>query len=247
MGYKYVWAIAYINKDYVNRVNDDLVKNKLSAIEVYIPTIRLLKKQFKNKNEYEYLPLLFNYGFFKLPYDKVCNPEFLRGLKERIPAIYAWVKDKSKKPPGIKSHEEEKEGYIGGLKKLKKPELFTDIAIAKESEIEGLRIIAKNQSVFSDHLVDKLKVGLYITLKGYPYDDMPGEIVHINKTDRKVKVRLLLETMIAEVIVSFENIFYTIYTQEYSSSYEISLDEMGERSNASVDRLYAKLNYGKKD
>ena len=69
----HVWVIAYINRDYVERVESDLLKHGFGSIHVYIPTVRILKKQFKNKNIYDYIPLLFNYGFFQLPYDKACD------------------------------------------------------------------------------------------------------------------------------------------------------------------------------
>lgn len=228
----YVWVVAYINRDHIGTVERDLIKAKLSAIKVFIPTVRILKKQFKNKNIYEYVPLLFNYGFFQIPYEKACDSSFLRMMRENIPAIYSWVTDPIsviKKKPNLR---------MDNLRGI------TDVAIAREEELVGLLKLSEELSVFSDSVVDKLEEGQFITLKGYPYEGMPAEIVSINKSKKQIKVRLLLETMIAEAVVSFENIFYTIYADFADEGKEKSLDEISEKSKRGLDRIYAKLNYG---
>lgn len=251
--YDYVWVIAYISRDYIHRVEDDLLEWGFGSIRVYIPTVRMLKKQFKNKNIYEYVPLLFNYGFFQIPYDKACDVEFLRNLREKIPAIYSWVTDPTKvvssKPrlrmdnKDIQSKEEE-EVNEEGIKILKKVHQIPQIAIAREEEIVELLKAAENMSVFSDGLVEKLQVGDFLTLQGYPYEGMPAEIVDVNKNKKQVKVRLLLETMITTATVSFENIFYTVYADFDKTCREKSLDEIHEKGKRSLDRIYAKINYG---
>ena len=82
----YVWVVAYISRDHIHSVESDLLERGFGSIRVYIPTVRILKKQFKNRNIYDYVPLLFNYGFFQIPYDKACNVEFLKRLREEIMA-----------------------------------------------------------------------------------------------------------------------------------------------------------------
>jgi len=252
--YDYVWVVAYISRDHIHRVEDDLLERGFGSIRVYIPTVRILKKQFKNKNIYEYVPLLFNYGFFQLPYDKACNVEFLRKLREEIPAVYGWVLDPTKvlkKKPRLRMdnknpelEEEEEETDESGMKILKKPHQIPKVAIAKEEEIVELLKAAENQSVFSDGLVERLHEGDFLTLQGYPYDGMTAEVVDINTTKKQVKVRLLLETMITTAVVSFENIFYTVYADFDKSCKEKSLDEIHEKGKRSLDRIYAKISYG---
>jgi len=248
----YVWVIAYINRDYIERVEKDLLDKGYGAIRVFIPTTRILKKQFKGKNEYEYVPLLFNYGFFQIPYKQACDVDFLKSLKGKIPAIYAWVIDPLqliKTKPNLRISNRGKElpdEEVDELTKLRilRHDYSPSVAIASEEEIVGLLKISEEISVFSDEIVDKLKEGSYITLKGYPYEGMPAEIVSINKRDKKVRVRLLLETMMAEVLVSFENIFYTVYSNYDEESKEKSLDEIASKGNRKIDKLYAQLSYG---
>jgi len=246
----YVWVIAYISRDHIHRVEDDLLERGFGSIRVYIPTVRILKKQFKNKNIYDYVPLLFNYGFFQLPYDKACDVEFLKRLREEIPAIYGWVLDPTKvitRKPILRMDntdgEDEPEVDESGMKILKKPKQIPNVAIAREEEIVQLLKSAENQSVFSDGLIEKLNVGDFLTLQGYPYDGMTAEVVDINPNRKQVKVRLLLETMITTATVSFENIFYTVYADFDKSCKERSLDEINQQGKRNLDRIYAKLSY----
>lgn len=248
----YLWVIAHINRDFIETVEKDLLDKGYGAIKVFIPTVRILKKQFKNKNVYEYVPLLFNYGFFQIPYDKACDAEFLKRFREQIPAIYAWVVDPLNtinKRPNLRMDNlggveyEDLETTESGMRIIKhnsKPR----IAVASEDEIVALIKSSENLSVFSDEVVDRLEIGSFITLRGYPYDNMPAEIVSISKEKKQVKVRLLLETMIANATVSFENIFYTVYSNSDEGSKELSIEDLQERGHHNLDRLYAKLSYG---
>lgn len=229
---EYVWVVAYINRDHIGRVEEDLKVVGLSAIKVFIPTVRILKKQFKNKNIYEYVPLLFNYGFFQLPLIKACDYAFLKYLRENVYAIHSWVSDPMRiitEKPNLRM--DNKEGVV-------------NVAIARDNELADLLKMSDKLSVFSDAISDKLEVGSFLILKGYPYEGMPAEIVTINKTKKQVKVRLLLETMIAETVVNFENIFYTVYSDYDGAPKEDSLDEISDRSKRGLDKLYAKINYG---
>lgn len=250
----YIWVVAYISRDHIHRVEDDLLERGFGSVRVYIPTVRILKKQFKNRNIYDYVPLLFNYGFFQLPYDKACDVEFLKKLRDEIPAIYGWVNDPTKvistKPTLRKDNSdtmeepEEEPTDEHGNKILQKPKQTPKVAIATEEEIVQLLQSAENQSVFSDGLVERLSEGDFLTLQGYPYDGMTAEVVDINTTKKTVKVRLLLETMITQATVSFENIFYTVYADFDKSCKEKSIDEINEKGKRSLDRIYAKLSFG---
>lgn len=251
--FDHIWVIAYINRDYVHRVEPDLLKHGFGSIRVYIPTVRILKKQFKNKNIYDYVPLLFNYGFFQLPYNKACDVEFLRTMKEKIPAIYSWVIDPIKvikTKPTLRmdnkdsKEPEEPETTEDGMKILKKPKKFPHIATASEDEIVNLLKAAEKMSVFSDRIIEQLEIGSYITLQGYPYEGMSAEIIDINRTKKIVKVRLLLETMITTATVNFENIFYTVYSNFDKTHREESLDKLDTLGKRNLDKIFAKINYG---
>jgi len=248
---EYVWVVAYISRDNINTVQDDLLSCGMGSIKVYIPTVRILKKKFKNKNIYEYVPLLFNYGFFQIPYEKACDVEFLKKLKEGVPAIYGWVSDPTLligiKPNLRMDNGDSEELSEDGIKFIKRPKLTPKVAIAREEEIVSLLKTSENMSVFNDGLIEKIKEGDIINLKGYPYDGMTAEVVSISKTKKEVKVRLLLETIITTATVSFENIFYTVYNDFDKSCKEKSLEELSEVGIRRLDRIYAKISYGNEE
>lgn len=235
----FVWVTAYINRDHLATVESDLLTFGFSAVRVFIPTVRVLKKRFKNKNVYEYVPLLFNYGFFNIPYSNACDPSFLRKLKTKIPAIYAWVRDPIKtlkSSPNLRFDNSQRE-----------MEMDTNIAIVTEDEIAELLKTSEHLSVFSDGIADKLKEGQFITLKGYPYEGMPAEIQKIDRANRKIKVKLLLECVIAEATISYENIFYTVYSDYGKTMRETSIEDIDSRSSGYMNKLYANIYYGEEE
>ena len=198
---KKVWCIAYINREKLELVEREL-KQYGYDIEAYIPTVKVLKKKFKNQDVFEDTPLLFNYGFFRIKYKHACNPDFLMELRVRISAIYAWVKDP-----------------VNNLQKLGKlrmdnknfSEALPASAICTDQEVANLVKEAEKSNIFSANEVDRLKKGSYIILKGYPFDGIPAEILEIKKKRKQVKVKLLTEGIFEEVTLNFENVFYTIY------------------------------------
>lgn len=232
---KTVWCIAYINRKFIKTVADDLKDRGFEDIKVYMPTVKLLAKKFKNKNHFEFVPLLFNYGFFQVPFDKACNHEYLTSLRVHIPAIRGWVKDPitiMSENPRLRLDNGEHEAAVT----LPKAALATDREIA--------RLIQRQDtfSVFSAEDLTKISPGDHITLRGYPFDNMPAEIVKINFSKKEVEVKILIETLVKKVKVSFENVFYTVYNdydEDELSKY--SLDEIRSQNTASLDKLYSKL------
>lgn len=234
---KLIWVIAYINRDFLSVVESELSRYGYDNVEAYIPTVRVLKKKFKGKNVFEFVPLYFNYGFFKVRYEDACNPEFLLELRSRISCIYGWVKDPSN---NIKKNVSLRDGNKDSYRAL------PGSAFATDAEIATMLQNTENLNVYSSEELKRFNKGDYIKLKGYPFDDVPAEIVHINHHKREIKVSLLLDAIVKEVTVSFENVFYTVY-QGYddSLSNDINFDELDSRdsNHAKVDHLMFKSTY----
>lgn len=222
---KDIWCIAYINRDFIHRVEEEMKKYGYK-IDTYIPTVRVLKKKFKGKDIFEFIPLLFNYGFFKVPYEDACNPDYLMELRNRIGCIYGWVKDPAYTINN--PHIRRKDSY----------DALPASAFASDAEISKLIKTSGEINVYSEEEINKLKVGDYINLKGYPFDNMPAEILNINLHKREIKVSLLLDVVLSKIVtVSFENVFYTVY-QGYddSLSKDLNFDEMDFQKKGSKDR-----------
>lgn len=200
------WLVAYIDAEHVKSVHEDLCNfSEYSEVEAYIPTVKILKKTLKGKNSYEYVPLLFNYGFFKVPRKYAVFENYLEGMKRNIPCIYGWVKDLAKinkNTDGLR---------LGERKFINEEEI--GIAVVSSKDIAQLVKSAVDYSVHSREDIDRLKPGQFIILHGYPWDNMQGTVVEINPNKKSVKVKMMLLNQLRDVAVdvSYDNVFFTIY------------------------------------
>jgi transcription antitermination factor NusG len=215
------WTIAYIDSKKLGMLERDLSKHpKYRLVRAYVPRIKILKKKFKGKDHFDEVPLLFNYGFFEVPEYFIPNPHFLEMMSKDINCIYAWVKDIAIDP------------------KRNNP---NKIALAKESDIAALIKQQNHESIYSRNDIDNLTPGKIIKLEGYPFEGLTAEVIKVDKQKKEVEVKLLLDTFIKTIKVSFDNIFYTIYKSQYMNTEmkERSLDEMGFKQK-NIDYLFNK-------
>lgn len=231
-----IWCIAYINRSYIDLVEQDLGKNlDYHGIIPYIPTVRILRKVFKGKNEFENIPLLFNYGFFKIPKRLAENSEFLLDMRDNISCIFSWVKDliPKKKIPILDKETKEIVYYKKTI----------PVAIATEDEITNIAKSQVNLSIYDSEDLENIVKGVVITLHGYPFDNMQAEILKINSKKKEMKVRLIFDNIDGkEITVSFDNVYYTIYQGGYDENFrEKSLEEIEERGKVRLDKLMSNI------
>ncbi len=230
---EHIWVVAYIDSDQVDKVQEQLDKYEdYDNIKAYIPTVKILKKTFKQKNEFQNVPLLFNYGFFRVPITYLRNPEFFTTLRDRLPVIYQWVKDNSasrilRHRFKLKDPEEEAE----------RPKQYVKIAIASEEEIKRLEIEASKTIIYDCSDLHNLQAGCHITLMGYPWQDMEAKIISIDHKKQEVKVELIIESYTKEATVSFHNVFYSIYRGDHRIEpiREKSIEELKFKGRKIVD------------
>jgi hypothetical protein len=233
MGNK-VWVIAYINRDSIAIAQEEINYYGYDDIEIYIPTVRLLKKKSKGKNIFEFVPLLFNYGFFKIPIEKARNPEYLMTLRTQITCLYAWVKDPAKTISNIKLKSDNSNI----------DDALPSYATASDKEVARMIEASSMMSIYNEDDLNRIKPGDIIKLEGYPFDDMPAEVIKINTKKKEVLVKLDMDAIVKEVTVSFENVFYSVYKNFKEESREESSDEMMEKyGSTTIDYIYFKNNY----
>ena len=237
---KYAWLVAYIDASQIDRVEQDLKRYPdYKDIKAYIPTIKLLRKSFKGKNEFEDVPLLFNYGFFQVPRKFAIYENFLQGMKDNIACIFAWVKDPAK---------------VINTKPKIRPDgkcVYTDqdIPIATATA-EEVAFMVKNSGNFSIHNADdikNLKPGDIIIMHGYPFDGIKAKIIEVDVKKEEMKVEIMIFDQLNPVkLVSFDNIFYTVYHNEgYDDSviYAGAIESMTEsRQNKKQKQKYDEEN-----
>lgn len=221
----YVWVIAHINKDLIQYAQKDIKKNLnyKGVIEISIPTVRVLKKQFKNKPVFDEVPLLFNYGFVKVPLTWAINQDIMDNIRRDIGCISHWVTDPMVKNPKTPK---KTQNSIQLLKQIK-------YAYVRGKEVQRMMRIAENSSIHSSKDIANLKPGKTVTLVGYPFEGMDAEIVQVDKAKSRVIVAIQMFSEIKEVSVSLDNVLYTIYRGDY--------DEEAQKESAIKD--YQETNY----
>jgi len=194
------WVIAYVDISHLDRVYKELGRCiEYREIEAYIPTVKILKKTFKGQNYFEDVPLLFNYGFFKIPRKYCLSKTFLDDLKTNISCISGWVQNIAKVNP---SH-------------IDKKATITDRNIyygtATPEEIKALVEMAYLSSLYDKDDINQLRPGMVIKLVGYPFEGSEVEVVEVIAAKHIVKVKMQMFNVEKVVEVSFDNVFFTIY------------------------------------
>ena len=219
----HIWLVAHINSEFIANVDKDLKKYKSLNIKYYIPMVRVLVKKSKNKLNYKEVPFLLNYGFFKIPREKILDEKFLTEFKEQVGCVFSWVRDNAKRP----------RRFIRGRNRFIKGH-HTNIATVKFRDIRILKREMNKDNIYSSEEIQKAKEGDLVTLCGYPYE---GLIVTINKIDLKRKkawVSVLGSTTLKNIEISFENFIYTIYQKPNVDS--ISKVKPGNQGNKKSDQ-----------
>ena len=88
----YVYCIFRLDRKFYKRINSDLKNRGYKNVKAIIPIISVLKKSRKGSNEYEDVPLLFNYGFIRMKPEKAFDRYYLNKLKKDIPGILSFLK-----------------------------------------------------------------------------------------------------------------------------------------------------------
>lgn len=221
-----VWVVAMIDSKFIDNLFEDLLKKKkYRIVEAYIPTMKVLQKQVKGKKYFKEVPLLLNYGFFKVPKYFVPNYHFLNDMKKDIRCIYSWLIDPISETKKISYYQ---------IHKLHNP---MGVALAENVEITKIRDHENLKTIYTDKDLKTLYKGQRITLQCYPFEGLPAKILTIDEGRKQVRVELLLETSLgrqSNIWVSFENIFFTKYMEDYIDGpmKEQSIEEIQSRKSS---------------
>lgn len=224
-----VWVIIYVDTDNLKYLKKDLHKSiNFRGITPYIPTVKVLLKNFKGKADYKEVPFLLNYGFLRMPLKDAIRGEFLKYLKSHVSCIIGFVKNDNY------SLITSKDGY----------EYKLPLAIASDDEITQVYTASQNASIFSQDDVKNLKVGQAVTLHGYPFEGVLAQVLDINSHKKEIKVSIEIYKSVKEVKVSYDNVFYTVYNQTIESPMrEKSLEEIQDANQSTLDSILMKANY----
>jgi transcription antitermination factor NusG len=172
-------------------------------VEVVIPTVRVLSKKYKSHPVYENIPIMMNYGFFKVTRKQIKDYSFMNKIKAATPCISGWLKNQANAPKS----------------KLKKNvDEAIPIAYAEKEFIKYVKDLAIKNDVYSPFELQKIAPGEIVTLKCYPFDNMEAKIISIDLDKRKVRVELIDAVGTGfgtgKLDLDFEHVFFTIYKSE---------------------------------
>ena len=209
---KKVWNVIYIDRRYIDPGNLEKYQG-LYDIKISIPTILVLKRVTKGKNDYQEVPYLFNLGFLRVPKNKRYDIDYLCKLRREIPFIMGYLRDT----------------MLG--------ESGNNYAMVSAQEINRIIEDANSKSIY-DNVEEVLKIGDVVELTGYPWAGLTAEVISINKEKEKAKVRVKEKTFDITVEIPLYNICYTQYTEELDGT-SIREDYIEDINPGRVNKIYA--------
>ena len=232
-----VWVVAYIDAKFLKYVEHELSKYpEFAEVEAYIPTVKILKKTFKKENIFEEVPLLFNYGFFRVPRKYAIYKNWLDSLSRNVSCIYGWVRD----PANI--WVDKPKLRLDGRSIYSTETNRISAATATSEEIARLLKDTVNLGAHSSDEIGLLNKGDSIVLRGYPFEGVNATVLEIDHKNQKVKVEIRIFDQIRPALVSFDNVFFTIYHDKRNFDDTLtgdkSIDEMSD--NKTFDKAQKK-------
>lgn len=199
---KSVYCIFYIERKYYKRINQELKDKGYKKCHAIIPELKVLRKAIKGKVFYEEVPVLFNYGFMRMPLEYAYSRPFLIKLRKEISGIRNWLRNTHTMfPRKIK-------------RRIDNPDDFDDfsiVAICPRQDVRRFVRIAKKNRLYTAQQVNQIKEGDYVVLNIYPYEGLEATIKKVNKRAKTVTLNLFPQMGKMEVTIPIDHVIYSIY------------------------------------
>lgn len=222
----YVYCIFRLDRKFYRRINKDLISRGYKHVKAIVPTISVLKKSRKGKNEYEDVPLLFNYGFIRMRSDKAFDRYYLNKIKRDIPGILSFMKSLDHKPKRKRLRIDNAEDFDD----------YSVVATLSRDEVIRYKHMAKANKIYSVDDITRVGIGDYVILRGYPFEGIPAILLESNLNTKKMLVKLYPETDgNLEIEVPMENVLYSAYHESdeyklYSTDFEKDISQIPDGS-----------------
>lgn len=226
----YSYCIFYIERKYSDRINQELKEKGYDQLKAIIPTVNVLKKTAKGKMIFEEVPILFNYGFMRMPTEFAFSRPFLNKLKRNISGIRTWLKNTET------MHQRKKKIRIDNFEDF---DDFSLVATCSRKDVRRFKRMAKEGKKYSVDDLMNVKIGDYLVLKGYPYEGIDATVLGIDHINKMVQLLLYPEMGKMEIWLPFDNVIYSVY-QNYDPDklYANSQDyDPNEITSESIDRI----------
>lgn len=222
----YVYCIFRLDRKFYKRINKDLISRGYKHVKAIVPTISVLKKSRKGKNEYEDVPLLFNYGFIRMRSDKAFDRYYLNKIKRDIQGIISFMKSLDHKPKRKRLRIDNAEDFDD----------YSVVATISRDEVIRYKHMAKANKIYSVDDITRIGIGDYVILRGYPFEGIPAILLESNLNTKKMLVKLYPETDgNLEIEVPMENVLYSAYHESdeyklYSTDFDKDISQIPDGS-----------------
>lgn len=226
----YVYCIFRLDRKFYKRINSDLKNRGYKNVKAIIPIISVLKKSRKGSNEYEDVPLLFNYGFIRMKPEKAFDRYYLNKLKKDIPGILSFLKSLDYRPKGKRLRVDNAEDFDD----------YSVVATITREEVKKYKRMSKANKIFSADDITRVAIGDYVILRGYPFEGIPAILLENNLNTKMMLVRLYPEMDGSlEIEVPRENVLYSAYNESdeyklYSADYDVDLSQIPDGSTEEI-------------
>lgn len=200
----YSYCIFYLENKYYQNINKDLKESGYHHIRAIVPTIRFItKNSSRGKDVYQEEPLLFNYGFLKIPTSFAYNRQFLNKLKKRITGIRGWLKNTESlhRKRGKKARVENAEDFDD----------FSQVAMVSRKEVRRFLQISRENKRLSVEDISSVHVGDYIELRHYPYIGADAVVKEVDLKKDRIKLQIYPQSSKVETWLPMDMVVYSIY------------------------------------
>ena len=200
----YSYCIFYLENKYYQNINKDLKESGYHHIRAIVPTIRFItKNSSRGKDVYQEEPLLFNYGFLKIPTEFVYDRSFLNKLKKRITGIMGWLRNTESlhRKRGKKARVDNAEDFDD----------YSQVAIVPRKEVRRFLAIARENKRLSIEDISSVNVGDYIELRHYPYIGADAIVKEIDTAKDRIKLQIYPQSSKVETWLPMDMVIYSVY------------------------------------
>ena len=193
-----------MEEKYYKDINKDLKDNGYKHVRAIIPTIKFIDHQ-SSRGRYvdTEVPLLFNYGFMRVPTDRVFDRQYMARMKKSIPGIRGWLKNTETLHRG--------RGKRPRVDNLDIFDDFSQIARVPRSEVRRFLAITKENSRLKFEDITTLHINDYITLRHYPYIGVDAIVKEVDWNNQRVRLLTYPETYKILSWLPMELVIYSVY------------------------------------
>ena len=202
--HRYKYCIFYLEDKYSQTLNQELKKRGYDDVTAIVPMVTVMKgSTSRGKIIYKKEPILFNYGFLKIPTVKALDRDYLRTMAKMVPGIKGFLKDT------ITLHTRKKKR--ARVENIDIWDDFSLVATCSRKQVRRYLKIQEENKRFSVSDLTSIKPGDYVNLKGYPYEGVDATVLEVDHNNKKVKLLIYPQHGKLEVWLPFDNVLYSVY------------------------------------